>query len=604
MEPNLWGLHHLAYHQEQADWDHIARMGYRSAKPFEWSWNNAGYCANLLAAMPHDSILTPRNHPLSEQHDDMKRDPIGTGKRHADDWAEKLRSNQYHLPPQRSYYLGINEPHVWSHLQQTVQYTVAYLDRLKEHGLRGGALSLSVGWPATGPDTGNIPNWQPYQPVYEAIKRGGHILMLHEYGAHDQHGWGYWLMRLQHCPWRDVRIVIGECGIDEAVKPGKPHDGWRVFFDDPDLYADYLDDYHARLSADGRVHSAQIFTYDFSHPWATFDLRPARQVWESYPWTLRQPAAPLPGTGPTPTPAILPAPQQPAKVPALVHPVKDVAHRRITQPFGARPEYYKQFSLDGVPFRGHEGVDFATPIGLPIVAAAAGTVAEVADMGDKAYGKYIKVVHPWGESVYAHLSAQRVVVGATVAAGEVIGYSGNSGNTTGPHLHFGLRINPFDRMDGWGGFSDPARYLSTTTAPQPPPGQPGELLPLIKAAASEAGIDWQLLASLAWAESSFNLGAVSSAGAIGITQIMPATWREWSAKIGAGNDPRNPKDNLRVGARYLAWCIKEAGTVRKGLWAYVWGIGRVLEGRTPPAEVMEYANKIIHGKDLLEAIAK
>jgi hypothetical protein len=82
---------------------------------------------------------------------------------------------------------------------------------------------------------------------------------------------------------------------------------------------------------------------------------------------------------------------------------------------------------------------------------------------------------------------------------------------------------------------------------------------------------------------------------------MPATWKEWAP---AGAEPYNAADNVGVTAAYLAWCLRTAGGEYKGLLAYVWGIGNVLEGRTPPAEATQYANKIIHGKDLLTAVFK
>ncbi len=192
-------------------------------------------------------------------------------------------------------------------------------------------------------------------------------------------------------------------------------------------------------------------------------------------------------------------------------------------------------------------------------------------------------------------------VGETVGKGEIIAKSGNSGNSTGPHLHYGMRVSPFNRRDGMGGFSDPSKYLPTA---QPTPPQPdnSNLLPLIKAAAKEFGIDWTLLASLSWAESSFDPGATSTASAMGLCQLMPATWVEWSANIGAGNDPYNPKQNLRVGAAYIDWLLKQTnGNVYSALHAYLWGIGNVLALREPPSMVVAYAIKIVHGRDLLRA---
>jgi hypothetical protein len=83
------------------------------------------------------------------------------------------------------------------------------------------------------------------------------------------------------------------------------------------------------------------------------------------------------------------------------------------------------------------------------------------------FGNYI-LLGRWGESIYAHLSAVEVSVGQNVTRGQLIGRSGNTGASTGPHLHFAIRIHPYSRADGWGGFSDPLPYLPPTTYRLPP----------------------------------------------------------------------------------------------------------------------------------------
>lgn len=113
----------------------------------------------------------------------------------------------------------------------------------------------------------------------------------------------------------------------------------------------------------------------------------------------------------------------------------------ITQYFGntpfatANPQIYNG--------RGHTGVDFRATIGTPIKAALGGEVVGVDNTdiypGCYSYGKWIMVKHANGLStLYAHLSLQSVKIGDTVSTGQVIGYSGNTGYSTGPHLHFGV----------------------------------------------------------------------------------------------------------------------------------------------------------------------
>ena len=89
-------------------------------------------------------------------------------------------------------------------------------------------------------------------------------------------------------------------------------------------------------------------------------------------------------------------------------------------------------------------VDFnrADDMGDPVVAAAAGEVSRVDNEGDTSYGRWIEIDHGNGWTTrYAHLSKQSVSQGAQVKKGQPIGDLGNSGGSTGPHLHFEERQN-------------------------------------------------------------------------------------------------------------------------------------------------------------------
>jgi len=89
----------------------------------------------------------------------------------------------------------------------------------------------------------------------------------------------------------------------------------------------------------------------------------------------------------------------------------------------------------------HSGIDLATSTGTPVKAADSGIVTFVG--WDGGYGKLVKIDHGGGKMVtyYAHLSGYNVSVGQAVNKGDVIGYVGNTGNSTGPHLHFEIRID-------------------------------------------------------------------------------------------------------------------------------------------------------------------
>lgn len=128
------------------------------------------------------------------------------------------------------------------------------------------------------------------------------------------------------------------------------------------------------------------------------------------------------------------------------------APARVTQVYGARPEYYAQFGLSG-----HEGTDYGGRDGANIYAAADGVVKLVAkDNGVHPYGNHIRITHRDGyETIYAHLRgfAPELVQSSAVKRGQVIGYMGSTGNSTGTHLHFSVKRN--------GVIVDPSLYLRT-----------------------------------------------------------------------------------------------------------------------------------------------
>ena len=111
----------------------------------------------------------------------------------------------------------------------------------------------------------------------------------------------------------------------------------------------------------------------------------------------------------------------------------------------------------------------------------------------------------------------------------------------------------------------------------------------IQQAATAAGVDPRLLAALAWTESGFNPGAVSGAGAVGLTQLMPATAN------GLGVDAGDPYQNLLGGARYLAGQLQRFGRVDHALAAYNAGPTAVAKaGGVPPyPETQAYVTRVL-----------
>lgn len=94
----------------------------------------------------------------------------------------------------------------------------------------------------------------------------------------------------------------------------------------------------------------------------------------------------------------------------------------------------------------HTGVDFAVPTGTPIFAAKDGKVLEAKDgvAWGGSYGTSVIIDHGDGiRAIYAHLSKLEVKAGQKVTEGQQLGLSGNTGNSTGPHLHLEVRVSPW-----------------------------------------------------------------------------------------------------------------------------------------------------------------
>ena len=114
----------------------------------------------------------------------------------------------------------------------------------------------------------------------------------------------------------------------------------------------------------------------------------------------------------------------------------------ITSYFGGRTNPF------GYDYTWHSGIDIANYYGAPVYAAASGYVQQSGWYGG--YGRYIRISHDFGiQTAYAHMSSLAVSAGTYVKKGQIIGYVGSSGYSTGPHLHFevlkyGKQVNPLN----------------------------------------------------------------------------------------------------------------------------------------------------------------
>ena len=114
--------------------------------------------------------------------------------------------------------------------------------------------------------------------------------------------------------------------------------------------------------------------------------------------------------------------------------IKPISGGRLTSGFGRRSAPKKGASTY------HKGVDWATPVGTAVVASSSGTVTRAGWGSGYGYCVYIK--HADGrETRYGHLSKVLVSTGQKVSQGQKIALSGNTGVSTGPHLHFEILIN-------------------------------------------------------------------------------------------------------------------------------------------------------------------
>lgn len=124
----------------------------------------------------------------------------------------------------------------------------------------------------------------------------------------------------------------------------------------------------------------------------------------------------------------------------------------ITFKFGEKPQWYLNYG-----YGPHNGTDFGLPDGTPVLACD-GAIVERVGFDGAGWGVFVRLRHKWGLSHYAHLSEPQVSVGQEVKKGQQIGKSGSTGTSTGPHLHFGIRINGmiFPDMNDW---VNPEDYL-------------------------------------------------------------------------------------------------------------------------------------------------
>jgi len=122
---------------------------------------------------------------------------------------------------------------------------------------------------------------------------------------------------------------------------------------------------------------------------------------------------------------------------------------KLTQSFGVNAAAYEKFGL-----KGHNGVDYGILTGTELYSCINGTITELGK-DTYGYGIYVKIENEECGVLYAHLKEWKVGLNTKVKAGQLIGLSNNTGNSTGPHLHFALFPKPRNRNNGYAGYIDP-----------------------------------------------------------------------------------------------------------------------------------------------------
>jgi hypothetical protein len=136
----------------------------------------------------------------------------------------------------------------------------------------------------------------------------------------------------------------------------------------------------------------------------------------------------------------------------------------VTQGFGENAAFYQAHPEWKI--RAHNGIDYGCPEGTPVYAAHDGQVGRIG-FEDGGYGNFVRVNTRWGRVIDAHLDQYVVAMGQVIVAGDFIGYSGNTGCSTGPHLHHEIRLDGMEN-NGFNGAVDATAYETEETSPLTP----------------------------------------------------------------------------------------------------------------------------------------
>ena len=440
---NKYGVHFIPVHNRDDDYLFIEQFEPRIIKIVNPS---PGHIQRIKSDLSTDAFLNTvfilRDHLLSEQKEEMARNPRALALEHTERLNE-LRTHVGLKDHPNTYVEGINEPNLdagqrpdpqgdgyqsWLDKSKVLcSHVDIYTTTLAQHSAvidqKIMAYLFSVGWPFNLYD-GEPPYWGFFERSLDALEEYPHWIGLHEYWPQEGPSWnaGWFAYRWKAMP-RDIPVAITECGLDEYVKDANVSDpsdrGWKNFMF-AEKYTKQQHKYYRENLKDKRFEGQTPFTSDSADTWQSYDML------ETYPhvYTMNWDITDINGP---------PVPPDPPLSEALIWPAIGIT----TQRFG---EQYEQY-MEQYGIAGHNGLDIANSAGTNLVAIADGIV-QYSDWDDGGYGWYIRIWHQLLKmhSFYAHMKEQSpLAVHHRVTQGEIVGRMGNTGNSTGPHLHFELR---------------------------------------------------------------------------------------------------------------------------------------------------------------------
>jgi hypothetical protein len=338
---------------------------------------------------------------------------------------------EWQARPAAAYELA-NEPDCNSNagLASLREYTLGAIEEAAHLGIKLCVLNLAEGNPhdnAQHDPAVSAWKWQQLRPAVVAAASAGMPMGRHCYwrpGVEGPTGRWHSLGRLQwdlqtlNVP--GLRVLVNECGIDGGIAghPGKQ--GWQLLTSEMLYRQDIVEAERFARTLPG-VEMLALFGVGAQSPWETFDIP------EGFARSLVGPLKAL-------APPAVEAPDRRLIV-ELARPLAITpSTNRVSQWFGDNPASYAPFGLAG-----HNGNDYPAWEGTPVLAANPGIV-RCYDQGTTGYGRYLTVDNVRYWTLEGHLSDWKVRDGARVNRGDVVGFSGNTGNSTGPHVHLGLQI--------------------------------------------------------------------------------------------------------------------------------------------------------------------